>query len=381
MIQYPFALDERGVLTAIESVDAGHRHDHSYRCPKCGREMRPRLGEKRTKHFYHSDNHECNVESYIHYVGKRLLYDRFYSKKPMIVEYERQVKCELWNQCSVRNWNYGICMLSPEKVSFDLKEYYDTAALEKEWAGFRPDVLLTSSVDPSRPPFFLEVCFRHPCTVEKRNSGIKILEIKISDVSELLHLKDEDVIAGGVSYNLNEGGCGRDRLFAAHPTKSLFPCTREYQLEHTAFIRVSFYQSGETSEKKALMSDAHDENAVFEITYESIWFPRRFSAIEMISNRNPLYRKCNCCVHCIDEIKKSYCNQSLNGSLISGLLDKFKARTCDSYSPSGSYPFWRDSFGKVYEDGGVDYESFVAGRDFDLWLNPRFQEDLYPDVQ
>lgn len=381
MIQYPFALDESGVLTAIESVDAGHRHDHSYRCPKCGREMRPRLGEKRTKHFYHSDNYECSVESYIHSVGKRLLYDRFYSEKPLIVEYERQVKCELWNQCTVRGWNDSICMLSPEKVSFNLKEYYDTAVLEKEWAGFRPDVLLTSSVAPSRPPFFLEVCYRHPCSVEKRNSGIRILEIKLSDVSELLRLKDEDVISSGVFYNLKDGVCERDRLFVAHQSKILFPCTKEYQLRHSPFIRVSFYQSGETSQKKVLMSDAHDENAVFEITYDLRWSHHRFSAVEMISKRNPSYRNCYCCVHCINEANKSDCNQGLNGSLISGLIDKFKARTCDSYYPSGSYPYWRGYFGEVFQDGGVDYESFIAGRDYDLWLNPRFPEALYPDVQ
>lgn len=383
MIQYPFALDESGVLTAIESIDVKHRHDHLYRCPKCGREMRPRLGGNRTKHFYHSDNHECSVESYIHYVGKRLLYDRFYSEKPLIVEYERQVKCELWNQCTVRGWNYGICMLSPEKVSLDLKEYYDAAVLEKEWAGFRPDVLLTSSADPSRPPFFLEVCFRHPCTVEKRNSGIQILEIKISDVSELLRLKDEDVIAGGVPYNLKEGSCGRDRLFAAHQTKSLFPCTKEYQLEHAPFIRVSFYQSGETSQKKVFsISDAHDESAVFEITHDSSWSKyHRFSAVEMISDKNSLYRNCYCCVHCLDKTKKSYCNQGLNGSINTGLIDKFKARICNSYYLSGSYPYWRGFFGEVNEDGGVDYEAFVAGRDYDLWLNPRFPEALYPDVK
>ena len=112
----------------------------------------------------------------------------------------------------------------------------------------------------------------NPCTEEKRNSGIKILEIRISDVSELLRLKDEDVIAGGVSYNLKEGVCERDRLFAAHQSKSIFPCTKEYQLRHSPFIRVSFYQSGETSQKKVLsISDAHDENAVFEITYNSYW--------------------------------------------------------------------------------------------------------------
>ena len=382
MIQYPFALDENGVLTAIESVDVAHRHDHSYRCPKCGREMRPRLGEKRTKHFYHSDNHECSAESYIHYVGKRLLYDRFYSEKPMIVEYERPVKCELWNQCTLRGWDYSICMLPPEKVTFDLKEYYDTAALEKEWSGFRPDVLLSNSVDPSRLPFFLEVCFRHPCTLEKRNSGFQILEIRLNDVAELRRLKDDDVITGGVSYNLKEGSCGRDRLFAAHKYKSRFPCAVEYQPELAPFIRVSFYQSGETSQKKVFsMSDAHDENALFEITHDARWSKHRFSAVEMISVKNSLYRNCLCCFQCLDKTKKAYCNQGLNGSLITGLIDKFRARTCDSYYPSGSYPYCQGYFGDVYEDGGVDYESFYAGQDYDLWLNPRFPETLYPDVQ
>jgi hypothetical protein len=194
---------------------------------------------------------------------------------------------------------------------------------------------------------------------------------------------NDDVIAGGVSYNLKEGSCGRNRLFAAHQMKSRFPCAEEYQLEHTPFIRVSFYQSGETSQKKVIsMSDAHDENAVFEITYDSSWFKHRFSAVEMISDKNSLYRNCHCCVHrFVDITKRSYCNRGLNGSIMTGLTDKSKARTCDSYYPSGSYPYWRGYFGDVHEDGGVDYESYYAGRDYDLWLNPRFPDTLYPDVQ
>ena len=129
------------------------------------------------------------------------------------------------------------------------------------------------------------------------------------------------------------------------------------------------------------MSDAHDENALFEITHDARWSKHRFSAVEMISVKNSLYRNCLCCFQCLDKTKKAYCNQGLNGSLITGLIDKFRARTCDSYYPSGSYPYCQGYFGDVYEDGGVDYESFYAGQDYDLWLNPRFPETLYPDVQ
>ena len=77
-VQYPYAYDENDRLVFIGDVDKEHRYDHSYSCPECGQEMRPRLGNKQAHCFYHFHCEACEYESYVHRVGKELLYKRFY---------------------------------------------------------------------------------------------------------------------------------------------------------------------------------------------------------------------------------------------------------------------------------------------------------------
>ena len=208
-VQFPFAYDENNNLVLVEDIDIEHRHEHSYHCPSCGHSMLPRLGEHNAKHFYHSDNQKCGVESYVHKVGKELLLERFLSEKTFLIKFKQKALCELYQTCDVRKQaqqnhpiysrplyrnRRSICEVIIVK-EFDLKDWYDTAEIEKEYylydgSVFRPDVLLSSTSCPSRPPFFLEVCYKHSCSNEKRESGIRILEVKIDSLSDLSRIKD-----------------------------------------------------------------------------------------------------------------------------------------------------------------------------------------------
>ena len=68
----------------------------------------------------------------------------------------------------------------------DLKEFYDTCEIEGVHNGFRADVLLTNSHDPTIQPLFLEIVVSHECTREKLDCGCRIIEMKVQNESEIL---------------------------------------------------------------------------------------------------------------------------------------------------------------------------------------------------
>ncbi len=81
------------------------------------------------------------------------------------------------------------------KKTIDLKTLYDTCEEEKEYKGFRADLILTHSEHPEREPIFLEIAFTHDCEPEKIESGIQIIEIKVEDDNGFsVPLKEQDII-------------------------------------------------------------------------------------------------------------------------------------------------------------------------------------------
>lgn len=382
MIQYPFAIDENGTLVSIESVDAEHRHDHSYRCPECGGEMRPRLGQQRAHCFYHADGHECDVESYVHNVGKELLYERFHSDG-IPVQYDGKYRCKEFKICPDKeDW---ACECDGGPTDVVLGKYYDTADIEKAYGGFRPDVLLTSAKHPDRP-FFLEVYHKHPCGEEKKASGYPIMEIAVSKVEDLKLIQSIELFSSAsvdcplkvVFYGLQPKLLPKEQYMktARHRRRS-YPCTEEYKRDTSNLIRVSFYPSGKTFSSKVISFDEeHNDKAVFEITYNHTSLPRFFRPEELIARKNPLYRTCEICCNCIQNWDdNTWCNNVLNGSTRKGTFDKLKARKCHAFTPRGLMP--QGTFGVMKEDI-VNYDLYLPGRDFDYWFNPNFSSDLSP---
>lgn len=393
MIQYPFAIDEAGVLTSIESVDAEHRHDHSYRCPECGGEMRPRLGRQRAHCFYHADDHECDVESYVHKVGKELLCKRFLIDG-IPFNYKRVVRCSRYSSCADKSeW---LCEREEKIVTdkpnsqqkehslFDalaykfLSDYYDVAEIEKAFGDFRPDVLLTSSIHPDRRPFFLEICYKHPCSEEKKDSGYPIMEVTVSRVEDLNLIQSVDVFS---SVN---NDCPLKVVFYGFRPKLLpvedymkavglqrrdFPCTDEYKRENPNLIRVSFFPFGKTDRRNVISIDeAHNEKAVFEITYDRTSFPGSFCPEELVARKNPLYRNCDICCYCRNWEENTWCQNDLNGLTRKGTFDKLKARECGAFTPRGMSP--EASFDSV--------NNYLCLWECDYWFNPQFPSDMAP---
>ena len=182
VIRYQFATDETDALVDIDSVSVEDRARHTYRCLGCGQELVAKLGAVKAHHFAHKTAMDaCNGESYLHKLGKRFLKQRFDSEGEFPIEIDHPISCSDQEGCpffraeECRDVGYR---------TFDLKKFYDTAAIEAPCGKFIADVLLTDS-HHRYPPVLLEVLVAHRCTDEKYASGYRIVEIPIGSDQQL----------------------------------------------------------------------------------------------------------------------------------------------------------------------------------------------------
>lgn len=184
MIKFHNATDSEGNIINIADVKKEHRAKQYY-CVGCGKEMSAVLGEKREHHFRHKGD-ACSWESYLHKLGKRILKERFETQKDFTISYFVEYICNKFQSCKLKAiYNNPKCSgLQLQKVN--LKELYDTCEEEVSFKGFRADLMLSHSKHPEREPIFIEVSVTHDCEQEKIDSGIKIIEIKITDEKDLL---------------------------------------------------------------------------------------------------------------------------------------------------------------------------------------------------
>lgn len=199
-IKYQYAYDENGVLVNINtlSIDA---KSHEFRCIGCGGILTPRaIGSKYCRaHFYHKTLVECNGETYLHKLAKLYIKKKFDNSDEFRVSYPAEVKCNEVN-CRLRNPN--CCKKSFENNEvFDLKKYYDTCTEEQNVGPYVADLLLTNSKNEKLAPTLIEICVSHPCEKDKRNSGLKIIEIKIKRESDIEKLFENNVIKEEYVYS------------------------------------------------------------------------------------------------------------------------------------------------------------------------------------
>lgn len=138
-------------------------------------------GTKKRKHFAHKSNSNCSGENYIHKIWKRRIKKRFECQKDFIIKYVVVTPCEEIMSCPIRKHvNNPKCnMIFPQEI--DLKKEYDTCNIEFYYGGFIGDLALTDSKHPEKEPLFIEIAYTHSCEPEKIDSGIKIIELKVSD--------------------------------------------------------------------------------------------------------------------------------------------------------------------------------------------------------
>ena len=186
-IKYRYAFDENGCVVSIKQAYLRRNEGHKYFCIGCGGGMIARLGEVRDWHFAHrGDDVHCGTETYLHILAKRLIKEKFDKAEPFLIGYYRDVKCS--DYCTCPFYKDEECH-DFELETFDLKEYYDTCLEEQPIDNYVADLLLTNSSKPNRQPILIEIQVTHKSTSQKRDSGLRIIEIRIrseEDISKLL---------------------------------------------------------------------------------------------------------------------------------------------------------------------------------------------------
>jgi len=194
MVTFHNAKDDKGNIIHIDEVTNDNRAEHYY-CVGCGGEMSAVLGS-RDHHFRHKVAH-CSWESYLHKLGKTGLKQRFETQKEFLIKYYVEYKCDKSEGCKLQTIFGEKRCNRRELVTYDLKKIFDTCKKEVNYNGYRADLMLLNSEHPEVEPLFLELSVTHDCEPEKLASGIRIVELKITDEKDVLRpLVEEDSLFG-----------------------------------------------------------------------------------------------------------------------------------------------------------------------------------------
>ncbi|WP_229685480.1 competence protein CoiA family protein [Pseudomonas asuensis] len=181
-IQYAYALNGQGTLTHISDA----LRSHTYTCPGCKSPLTPVLGEINAKHFRHSEEC-CALETYLHKCGKEAFFYRYQQALsravPISLELERRVSCNGARLALVRDKTSQCLESVPAR--YNMTKFFDLAELEKRdrTTGLQPDVMLRDTAGKRR--CYIEICVTHPCSQEKIDTGIPILEFKVQSAADI----------------------------------------------------------------------------------------------------------------------------------------------------------------------------------------------------
>ena len=192
MIQYKYALDSSDEIINISSLIDSDR-SNKFICLSCGNQLIPRMGSIREWHFAHKVFQNCSIETYLHYLGKSIFKSIFQNcltnSIPYLLIQKRKLICNKYGE------KYGIyCDYGEEEVSFDLTKYFDVIIEEKKDNTFIPDILLKNSKSGNK--IYVEIAVNHQATIEKINSGERIIEFQISTEEDLEIIKQKRIFQG-----------------------------------------------------------------------------------------------------------------------------------------------------------------------------------------
>lgn len=242
IIAYDYAKNEKGELKHISDVTKDNKNNQKFYCLSCGEEMIAKLGDQKCHHFAHKSNCSCSNESYLHKLAKCLIKQTFEkSQKFEIVLLQKQI-CNQKNECKF--FSQEVCCDSKYE-HYNLKEYFDKCEEEKEIIDSRnnrkfiADLLLSNSKNGRK--LLIEVCVTHQCTNEKKESGLRIIEIPIRDLEDIKRCRS----------SVWEYTNGEKRLrYYNFKNKLVEPCFRRRQ-----FARILVKKNGTIELKKSISRD------------------------------------------------------------------------------------------------------------------------------
>lgn len=248
--KYHYAYNENNIIIDIKNVSPAYRQEHCFYCISCGAEMIAKLGKKNKHHFAHKGGDDsCNSETYLHKLGKLLLKKKFYESSTFEVEYKRNLKCK--NHASCPFYEAKECFEQINEI-FDLKKYYDTCTEEQTIGEYRADLLCSDSLGKYKDPVLIEIRVTHECTLEKKKSGMKIIEIQI---------KSDDAIWELMNGHIKE--CDNVKFMG------FLRESKEKVLLNRYLSRLMLFQSGAAYvEKSVCNEEKRNPNTILELNFD-----------------------------------------------------------------------------------------------------------------
>lgn len=189
-IKYNWALFDNN-LVHISEVTHEMRKLNKFRCQVSNEPMTAYLDGKFQKHFHHiNQNQTYSRETYLHETGKHLFYRQYNnalnSGQAFFLEYELDYQCT-----KLEKYTNVVCNKIGSFENYDLTKKYSSIELEIYHDELKPDLILQS--ENRREIVFIEIAVTHESTEKKKQSGNRIIEIKLDNESDLEMLKDNRI--------------------------------------------------------------------------------------------------------------------------------------------------------------------------------------------
>lgn len=196
MIRYRYAINEHGNVLSIDNITEKNKNK-IFTCGGCGERLSPRAlkSNKVIPHFYHPydesfSQRECSGETYLHWISKELLAESFQQSGPFVLEWKST------SSCIHEDADWTMCYKEHEHF-MNLTKEYPIVTVEKKDGDFIPDILLSNK---NGGKIYVEICNSSTCSIEKRNSGNKIIEIKVKNEEDIEKIVRSRTIDGGYAH-------------------------------------------------------------------------------------------------------------------------------------------------------------------------------------
>lgn len=314
-LKYLYALDVNEKTISISEA----LKDGKYHCPYCHQRMIIREGLKKRKHYAHYRNTQnCSYETYLHSLAKKLIENWFNSFAILKMGLKVNRPCIFYNKCKWKDIRSNNECIKKDFMIFNLKSFYNIIEVEKKYNGFIPDLLLTNKDKPNQDPIFIEIYVTHPCSEEKKNSNIRIIEIKLNNEEEL-----EDLIIDNLlkeSENI--------KLYNFNPRP--IPIIIE-NFKRLSKIVVYNDMRIERKNVNCKSFQNREKDSIYEITYSTMWDNPALFGMVKAYEEFPSIKNCILCKNHVNHFYNVYPCLLHKDLKLEDMKSKYRAYKCPSY--------------------------------------------------
>lgn len=341
-MEYRFAKTTAGEILSISSVNKKNKSEHGpFTCIGCHGEMIPRLGEIKEHHFAHKQTCDCNQETYLHQLAKKLFMQKYQAalvnKTPFIFYVSLPYTCGHYYSCVNK-----LCRVD-ELTPYDLTKHFTQIDEEKPVHGVIPDIYLSS--ENGKEEIFIEMAVTHSCDEKKVALGKRIIEFNIEsdrDLHGILNGKIYENTANIKTFNFNKKRKDKDvckgsctsvaGLFVIHNSGKVILLDKTYGEICNSSVR------GNPKYQELIHYDKHnDPSNIFRDKIRFAYFDKRID-----------FKNCYLCRY-----------QGLDG-IQSAIFCKKHRESCDSNAGATCpdfLPFKSEHLAKIADRKNEEYQS------------------------